>query len=217
MLPNLQSQQRSRKDSQEPSSSVVNKENLPGGKTVATTNEGAVEPWRQCYHEMAGKLLLFARQFLSSGGQCCMHEAEDVVQSAFVRFWKHHPKAQADQYGLLFAAVRTLSLDVLRSAQRRSQREEVYAKDQSVIREDLEDSGLWFESEEDSREQSEKVQKALRRIPSEQREVVVLKLWGELTFAQIAETVGAPAGTVATRYRTGIKALRKEMGQDEGA
>ena len=216
MPPSVPPQQRPDTASQETGLFVLEGGTPAGASPLVTRHEGAMEPWRQCYHEMAGKLLLFARQFLSSGGQGCINEAEDVVQNAFVRFWKHYPEAQADQYGLLFAAVRTLSLDFLRGAKRRSKREEVYAQEQSVIREDFEGrSGPWFESGADSSAQSEIVQTALSRIPAEQREVVVLKLWGELTFAQIAETVEAPASTVATRYRTGMKKLREELEEDE--
>ncbi|MGV3533859.1 MAG: sigma factor-like helix-turn-helix DNA-binding protein, partial [Chthoniobacteraceae bacterium] len=49
------------------------------------------------------------------------------------------------------------------------------------------------------------------RLPDEQREVVVLRIWGELTFAQVAETVGVSINTVAARYRYGLEALRKHL------
>jgi DNA-directed RNA polymerase specialized sigma24 family protein len=50
---------------------------------------------------------------------------------------------------------------------------------------------------------------ALARLPFEQREAVVLRIWGGLGFSEIAEATGAPADTAASRYRYGIATLRK--------
>lgn len=49
---------------------------------------------------------------------------------------------------------------------------------------------------------------ALDQLPLEQREVVVLKLWEELTFDEIAGICGIPLNTAASRYRYGIDKLR---------
>src|SRR5262245_8908990 len=78
----------------------------------------ADEDWRQCYRELAPKLLLFARQWVRSQA-----DAEDVVQAAFVRFWKKHPGGGREHHALLFAAVRTIALDTLRGEDRRALRE----------------------------------------------------------------------------------------------
>ena len=179
------------------------------------TVEGEPEPWRRCYAQMSARLLLYARQILYSGDGNLVTEAEDVVQVAFVRFWRKHPDAPEDQYGLLFAAVRTAALDAVRRWQRRICREDVYVREENHVREDLaevEGGVTWFEEGMDSR--AAPIQRALQRLPVEQREVVVLKVWGELTFAQIAETLQAIPNTVASRYRLAMKALRKELEAD---
>ena len=44
------------------------------------------------------------------------------------------------------------------------------------------------------------------------REVVTLKTWGGLTFAEIAEALEIPANTAASRYRYGLEELRKALG-----
>ena len=41
------------------------------------------------------------------------------------------------------------------------------------------------------------------------REVITLKIWGELTFAQIGESLGIPANTAASRYRYAMTELRR--------
>jgi RNA polymerase sigma-70 factor (ECF subfamily) len=51
------------------------------------------------------------------------------------------------------------------------------------------------------------VARAMEELPEEQRAVVHLKIWEDLTFAQIAEALGIPANTAASRYRYAIDKL----------
>jgi RNA polymerase sigma-70 factor (ECF subfamily) len=55
----------------------------------------------------------------------------------------------------------------------------------------------------------------LARIPEKHREVIVLKIWGELTFAQIAAQLGESPNTVASRYRYGLEHLKKLLADRE--
>jgi RNA polymerase sigma-70 factor (ECF subfamily) len=52
------------------------------------------------------------------------------------------------------------------------------------------------------------VAEALAELPEEQRAVVHLKIWEDLTFAQVAELLGIPANTAASRYRYALDKLR---------
>ena len=52
---------------------------------------------------------------------------------------------------------------------------------------------------------------AIGRLPPAQREILVLKIWGELTFEQIAAQLDLSPNTAASRYRYAITALRKEL------
>lgn len=155
------------------------------------------EPWKICYQQLAPKLLLFARQWVVSA------DAEDIVQTAFVRFWRKNPDAQPEHYPLLYAAVRSAALDLIRSEGRRAHRENEYHD--SEYRTEF----AFFDSTLEQREEVEAVESALRSLPSEQREVVALRIWGELTFAEIATALDASINTVASRYRYGLEALRK--------
>ena len=154
------------------------------------------EAWRECYRQLAPKLLLFARQWVSSAS-----DAEDVVQTAFVRFWQKQPAAEAEHYPLLYAAVRTAALDFLRAGERRGRRETAYHAELP--------STLLFAHSLEQQEQAAAVQSALTRLSAEQREVLVLKVWGELTFAEIAGALDQSINTVASRYRSAIEALRR--------
>jgi RNA polymerase sigma-70 factor (ECF subfamily) len=67
----------------------------------------------------------------------------------------------------------------------------------------------WFAPEIEDRERSRLLREALDQLPGAQREVVTLKIWGELTFAEIAITLDIPANTAASRYRYALEELRK--------
>src|SRR5258705_6111538 len=71
------------------------------------------DAWKTCYRELAPKLLLFARQWVAEPA-----DAEDVVQTAFVKFWRKQPDAAREHYPLLYAAVRSTALDLLRRSER---------------------------------------------------------------------------------------------------
>jgi DNA-directed RNA polymerase specialized sigma24 family protein len=65
------------------------------------------EDWKVCFAELGPGLVLFARQFVRQ-----LPDAEDIVQEAFVKFWrKQH---SIENRGLLYATVRLVALDLLR-------------------------------------------------------------------------------------------------------
>ncbi len=158
------------------------------------------ENWQICYRQLAPKLLLFARQWLP-----CQADAEDVVQTAFVKFWRHRPDAAPEHYPLLYSAVRTSALDYLRGNDRRTRREN--DPDTGIPRDDE----VFFDSTVEQRENAVLVESAMRHLPAEQREVLVLRVWSDFTFAQIAETLGESINTIASRYRYALDALRKHL------
>jgi RNA polymerase sigma factor (sigma-70 family) len=53
------------------------------------------------------------------------------------------------------------------------------------------------------------LQSALRRLPDEQREIVVLRVWGQLTFEEAAAIIGVSPNTAASRYRYGLAKLKE--------
>jgi len=178
---------------------------MPGGvsptEDLRLMNESDHEtPWECCYRELAPKLLLFARQWIPSHS-----DAEDVVQAAFVKFWQHRPDAGREHYPLLYSAVRTCALDFRRAGERRARREA--NPDADVLREDA----TCFDHSVERREEAALLESALRELPPEQREVVVLRVWGGLTFAEIAMALNQSINTVASRHRHALEALRREL------
>jgi RNA polymerase sigma-70 factor (ECF subfamily) len=88
---------------------------------------------------------------------------------------------------------------LLRRSDRRTAREKAVAADTETVG--------WFEPEADPRLQS--LAESLELLPAEQREVVVLKIWGELTFDEIGEQLAISPNTAASRWRYAMETLRK--------
>jgi RNA polymerase sigma-70 factor (ECF subfamily) len=57
----------------------------------------------------------------------------------------------------------------------------------------------------------ERLQRALAALPTEEREVIALKIDGGLTFAEIAEVLGVSSNTAASRYRYALEKLRDAL------
>ncbi len=156
--------------------------------------------WKQCFRELAPRLIMYARGFVDS-----VADAEDVVQSAFVRWWQRYPDGDRSQVPLLYAAVRSISLDLRRKDMRRILREA--KSDVAVESEDA----PFFDVSVEQKETARLVAEAVASLPEEQREVITLHVWGGLTFAQIAQMTGASINTVAGRYRYALNALHRRL------
>jgi len=158
-------------------------------------NVATDENWKTCFSQHAPGLVLFARQWARSSA-----DAEDIVQEAFVRFWrKQHDIANR---GLLYAAVRSIALDFLRRDNRRARRESTAASETDQIVQPM------FEIEDESQRA---LVAALDLLPNEQREVLVMKIWNDLTFAEIASALEISQNTAASRYRYALANLKKNL------
>ena len=158
-------------------------------------NVATDENWKTCFSQLAPGLLLFARQWTRSSA-----DAEDIVQEAFVRFWrKQHDIANR---GLLYATVRSIALDFLRRDSRRARRESTAVSETDQMVQPM------FEVEDESQRA---LVAALDLLPTEQREVLVMKIWNELTFAEIASALEISQNTAASRYRYALAALKKNL------
>ena len=55
------------------------------------------------------------------------------------------------------------------------------------------------------------VRKALQALPSDMRQVIVMKEYEEMTFAEIAEVLKIPVSTVKSRLYTGLQLMRAKL------
>lgn len=172
--------------------------------------QAAAVDWASWLDEHGSRLLLFARQ------QCRRDaDAEDVMQEALVQLVQvvESGDFQGDASGWLsyaFTAVRHLAAD---RGRRESVRQE-YARTQQEVISEGEEETPWLSCAADDDYLRRRIEKLLRTLPKESAEVVVLKIWGEHTFQQIADMTHTKLATVASRYRYAMQALRKELEAD---
>ena len=60
------------------------------------------------------------------------------------------------------------------------------------------------------------LKEAIRRLPRELKEVVILRYFAGFTLIETAETLQIPQGTVATRQRKALKVLKQELSEEVG-
>jgi RNA polymerase sigma-70 factor (ECF subfamily) len=125
-------------------------------------------------------------------------DAEDVVHDVFVALARGRAQLPAiiNARSYLFVALRRM---VVRRTVRRSP---------GPLPDDMPDTRK-------PPERDEHLDQALARLPAEQREVVVLKIDGDLTFAELADVLGISPNTAASRYRYAMEKLRADLERDE--
>jgi RNA polymerase sigma-70 factor (ECF subfamily) len=143
-------------------------------------------------------LLLFARQWSVTKA-----DAEDALQNGFLKFWKTRQRAR-DELAWLYTCVRSAAMDLGRGNRRRIAREHESAAGQEIL----------FQSSAERTEREVMIESALRQLPGDQREVVVMKIWGGLTFAQIAVASNISLSTAASRYRYAIARLSQDLSEE---
>jgi RNA polymerase sigma-70 factor, ECF subfamily len=157
------------------------------------------DAWADWLDRHGPALVLLARQWAPTRA-----DAEDVVQEAFVRFWRD-PHRAADPVAYLYACVKHCALDWQRGRARRARREQAAARPET---EPL------FAGPAEQAERRAAIAAALGTLPAEQREVLVLKVWGGLSFPQIAGALGVSANTAASRYRYALAKLREQLAEE---
>lgn len=146
------------------------------------------------YEAHAPKLLLFVRQWLS------FDAANDVVQDVFVQLIRQR-KEPDNIRAWLFRVARNAVISRMRSRSRRQKRETIVA----------ERKPQWFEQKADDLVDAQMVTEHLQSISSQQREVIVMRIWGGLTFDEIASVTESSKATVFRRHRDGLQAIKEAM------
>jgi RNA polymerase sigma-70 factor, ECF subfamily len=166
--------------------------------------------WRGWLETHGPRMLLFARQQTRSH-----QDAEDVLQDAIVKLVE---KIRNDEFvggpeawqPYLYTTIRRLAIDLSRRDDRRKRREDtVSIETGDAIHEEFHP---WFESESSDDETRVQLEDKLKDIPQKFSEVIIMKIWGERTFAEIGEILGISQNTAASRYRYGLEALKKSLG-----
>jgi RNA polymerase sigma-70 factor (ECF subfamily) len=189
-------------------------EEASDGTLLAAFRGGDASALTQLVERHQAVLLRHARSIVGPGGPF-----EDAVQEAFLRFVQKPPELPAECRGdaqlershllsWLHKVVRNCCMDALRSDKRRRRREEEIAAPEASHGET---SAL------ETSDTRAAVERSLNRLPSEQREVLVLRLLAERSYKEIAEITGKKIGTVGWLVSVGLKALSQELAPLIGA
>ena len=143
------------------------------------------------WNEHVRGLILYARQWAN-------REAEDVVQEAFLKLLTTNPPPDAPKTWL-YRVTRNAAID--------RQRKSRWFRPPPLEN--------WFENLPDKSQPFDGVEltQLLETLPEVQREIVIAKIWGGMTFAEIAELTQRPLSSVHSDYQSGIERLRKELGK----
>jgi len=162
----------------------------------AAEHAGESMDLRAAYHAYAGPMYWYALSLLGRA-----EEAEDVVHDVFVALLQRGKGgAIAQPRAYLLKAVRRQAV----RARRRRGREVWYAEEARVS---------WVEVIGDH-DRALDVDRAVRSLPEEQREVVTLKALAELTFREIGQVLGISENTASSRYRLALAKLRRDLGKE---
>jgi len=133
--------------------------------------------------------------------------AEDATQEAFVRAWREIPRLRdADRFD---AWLRRLVVNACYDEARRVRRR----AEVSLISVGERATG----DTSSATAESDRVERAFRQIPLDQRTVLALQHYLDLSHTEIAETLDLPLGTVKSRLRYGVAAMRAALESDDRA
>ncbi len=142
--------------------------------------------------EHTAALVLYARQWCDA--------PEDIVHDAFLLLMKERT-APDNPAGWLYRVVRNKALNASRSSRRRARHETAAAFEGEP----------WLVPDEGDRLDAVEAARALEELPAEQREVIIARLWGGLSFEEIGRMNGTAPSTAHRRYQQGIIALREKL------
>jgi RNA polymerase sigma-70 factor (ECF subfamily) len=143
----------------------------------------------ELFDRHAAALTLYARQWTTA--------ADDCVQEAFIELARQS-EAPASPAAWLYRVTRNRALNALRSTQRRTTHEQTAAMARN-------ERGLAKASPEQLVEAAE----LLLALEADQREIVVLRVWGGLSWQEIADLVRTSKSSAQRTYVQALEQLRR--------
>lgn len=178
-------------------------------EAVARMVQGDKTGLKEIYENYAGYIYRIIYEVLQN-----KENSEDVTSDFFIRLWD-----KAEQFrpgsghkGYLATMARNMAIDFLR----KHKKEELTALLQDLgvdSEEENRDSRIAAEDVGSNVEQqvigSMTIKQALETLKPSERQVVSLKVLGEMTFKEIAAAMAIPMGTVTWKYQNAMKKLRR--------
>jgi len=168
----------------------------PDAVLVSAIRSGDEQAMEQLYERYSAVVYSVALRVLGDTGA-----AEDILQEVFMQLWRSPDVFDASRgslAGWLAVIARNRAIDSLRK-----RRPETDITDVVVCFEpDMLRGAEWSRS-------LDKIRGVLASMPAPQRSALEMAFFEGLTHTEIAEKTGDPLGTIKTRIRTGLQALRK--------
>jgi RNA polymerase sigma-70 factor (ECF subfamily) len=170
---------------------------------IVAVADGSPDALGRLYDRYGAIVYALARRIVSR-----LEDAEEVVQDVFAQVWR-----QADQYrtdrasvaGWIIMLARTRAIDRLRARRARPDEDRGVEAGEAVP---VPAAGPSPEQAALSADDAKRVRQALAALPDNQRSLLELAYDEGLTHTEIATKTGMPLGTVKTRIRAGMDALR---------
>lgn len=158
---------------------------------MGRTDQNATEI-ETLYRQHGAALLLFASAISGDRGR-----AQDALHQVFLKAIENGSLSQAiNKKAYLFACVRNAVLN------------DAKLQDRNMP---LDIDPAWFSPPDRDYAEEQNLRRALGDLPDDQREVIVLHIWGELTFSEIGDLLAVSSNTAASRYRYALGKLRGSM------
>ena len=149
------------------------------------------EQVRTLYEEHGHVLLAYAISLLRDRSA-----SEDVLQQVFVKLLQGRVAVSGSPLHYVYRAIRNTALNYRRDHSRETE---------------LTSNGNWLVSPPGREETGIALQSALSELPEEQREIVVLRVWGQLTLEEAALALNVSINTAASRYRYALAKLKERL------
>src|SRR3954453_23982371 len=143
-------------------------------------------------------------------------DARDVCQETFLRAFRALPRFRRE--AKFSSWLYRIALNMCRDWVRRQRRTPVVQLPEDVDVMELAAARARTEPIEDvlaRHDLTRAVERAMAKLPEEQRTAIILKEYHGLTFQEIADLAGCPLSTVKTRLYQGLAVLRRELGKSE--
>jgi len=122
--------------------------------------------------------------------------SEDILHQVFMKLLQRDIAINGQPLHYLYRAIRNTALNYRRQHARELE---------------LASDGHWLESPPGMEEDGLALQAALADLPDEQREVLILRIWGQMTFEEAASALDISPNTAASRYRYALAKLKERL------
>ncbi len=168
---------------------------------MAEMTAGDIKAFRGVYDRYCDRAYAVALEICRDDGR-----AQEAVQDAFLAIWTNRARYDADRgttAAWLLTVVRFRAIDLIRRDQQH------VARRASEAELELRASHIDMCQTAINRDDAERLQTLLKRLPDSQQQVIILAFYGQLTHSEIAAELGLPPGTVKGRMRLGLQKLRR--------